>query len=92
MKAGEILSAARGAVEGPRGQTHGDKGKNMSHTAALFTAYLGDRLSTPITARDVACLMVLLKVSRVACGTAIDDHFIDMAGYAAIAGEVGQQT
>lgn len=84
MKAGEILQAAASAVEGPRNDTHGTKKLNMAHTAALWTAYKGVEFS----AADVAHMMVLLKMSRVICGKPLDDHWVDMAGYAAIAGEV----
>ena len=44
-----------------------------------------------ITADDVAIMMILLKISRHTQGEKINiDNFVDMAGYAAIAGEIGE--
>ena len=43
-----------------------------------------------ITAKDVAIMMILLKISRSNQGKKFNlDNFIDMAGYSAIAGEIG---
>ena len=43
-----------------------------------------------ITADDVAIMMILLKISRSTQGEKFNiDNFIDMVGYAAIAGEIG---
>ena len=43
-----------------------------------------------ITAQDVAIMMILLKVSRSNQGKKFNlDNFVDMAGYSAIAGEIG---
>jgi hypothetical protein len=84
MKSVEILNTAASLVGGDRNTTHGSKQKNFDNTAALWSAYLG----VPVSAEQVAICMVLLKVSRTACGTPIDDHYTDMAGYAAIAAEV----
>lgn len=82
--AADMLRSAADIVDGARNATHGNKRQNMQHTADMWSAYLG----YPITAEQVAICMVLVKVSRTKCGTAIDDHYVDMAGYAAIAGEV----
>ena len=42
-------------------------------------------------AEDVALMMVLLKISRHTQGTKNNlDNFIDMCGYAAIAGEINE--
>lgn len=40
-----------------------------------------------ITAKDVAAMMGLLKVARIATGSS-PDSFVDLAGYAACAGEI----
>jgi hypothetical protein len=42
----------------------------------------------PITADEVAIMMVLLKIGRTKSRKAVKDHFVDMAGYAAIAGDI----
>ena len=40
-----------------------------------------------ITPKDVATMMALLKVARIATGSN-PDSFVDLAGYAACAGEI----
>lgn len=40
-----------------------------------------------ITAKDVAAMMGLLKVARIATGSS-PDSFVDLAGYAACADEI----
>jgi hypothetical protein len=84
------LKTAASYVAGDRNTTHGDKKKNFDHTAALWSAYLAPILKRPLTADEVTLCMVLLKVSRTMNGTKIDDHYVDMCGYAAISGEVRQ--
>lgn len=51
--------------------------------AQLWTAYMG----TLFTSKDVAMLMALLKVARIKAGDKADS-FVDLAGYAACAGEI----
>jgi len=84
MKAAETLHTAAEIVGGDRAKTHGSLHDNMQIIANLWSAFL----EVEISRRDAAIMMVLLKAARVKTGLAIDDHFIDMAGYAAIAGEV----
>jgi hypothetical protein len=83
-RAVDLLKTATDIVGGDREKTHGSKKTNMQHTADLWSAYLGFK----ITAENVAWMMVMLKASRTKTGIGIDDHYIDGAGYAAIAGEV----
>ena len=51
---------------------------------------LGRRLGPQYAAQsyDAAQLMVLLKMARAAQGTPVRDHFVDLAGYGAISGEI----
>jgi hypothetical protein len=84
MKAGELLRLVEKLVEGPRAATHGDKRENHENIAALWSAYLGISIS-PF---QVALMMVLLKVARTQAGQPNLDDYVDMAGYAAIAGEL----
>lgn len=51
----------------------------------MWSIYL-DTAATPI---DVAMMMVLLKAARVSTGTTHLDNFVDVAGYAACAYEMG---
>ena len=82
--ASDILLEAEKIVTGSRQQTHGEKERSFADAAALWSAYKGVDFSP----RDVAEMMILLKIARAKSGTPIPDHFIDMAGYAGLAGEM----
>lgn len=92
--AGSILSEAAAIVEGSRNQQHGEKERSFAAIANLWDAYLDNRkppgpgASLGIRPRDVAVMMVLMKVMRAEWGMPIRDHYVDMAGYAGIAGEL----
>ena len=92
--AGEMLRHAAGLVEGERARLHGDGLENMANVASLINAYLAaidfsipDRL---LHADDAAIMLMLVKLARTKGGTFNPDDYIDMAGYAAIAGECRQ--
>ena len=78
-----ILKLALDTVQS-RELTHGECVENNKNIAELWSAYLG----VPLTADEVALMMVLLKIARTKSNTKVEDHFVDMAGYAAIAGEI----
>lgn len=88
--AGSILREAAGIVEGARNTTHGEKERSFEAIAGLWNAFLAVRKDPkgPIRASDVAQMMSLLKKARAEQGTPVRDHFVDDAGYAAIAGEL----
>lgn len=90
MKAAhEILQEAAVIVGGDRNTTHGDKERSFQVIANLWNSYLDGRKSGgPISPRDVCAFMVLLKLGRSIQGTTHPDHFLDAAGYAALAGEL----
>ena len=86
----DILTTAAQIVAGDRNATHGDKTASFQAIASVWSAYLQAR-KTPdgaIRPHDVAHMMVLLKQQRAEWGAAVADHFIDAAGYSAIAGEL----
>jgi hypothetical protein len=78
-----VLLEAADLIDGERAHTYGPPAQNLNRIANLWSAYL----EREISARDVAWLMVLLKVAREAAGHSRDSS-IDAAGYAAIAHEV----
>ena len=80
----EFLSHAIKLVGGDRQKDYGDKVKNHSNIARLWSAYL----DIPIEAHDVAILMALLKVARTKLGAVSKDTYVDMSAYSAIAGEI----
>lgn len=84
MKRSEILDAAKKCVCGDREEDYGSPERNFETIANLWTAYKGIVFS-PV---DVAMMLALLKIGRVASGRCKDDNAIDLAGYAACAGEI----
>ena len=85
MNRKECLDAAEKCVCGKREQDYGKVEDNFTVIASLWGAYKRD---TTFTAKDVAVMMALLKVGRIATGTATEDSFVDLAGYAACACEI----
>jgi hypothetical protein len=87
----EILKKAKELVTGDRNETHGDAYRNHADIAEFWNIFLDKKLQpmADITAEDVALMMVLMKISRNNQGKKSNiDNFIDMCGYAAIAGEI----
>lgn len=83
MKRTEILEAARVCVCGERERDYGTPEDSFTLISRLWTAYVG----IAFTPKDVAMMMALLKVARIRAGNKADS-FIDLAGYAACAGEI----
>ena len=86
MQRAEILDAAKKCVCGQREHDYGNPEDNFKRIADLWNAYMGDGMK--FTPKDVAVMMALLKVARIKTGTGTDDCFVDLAGYAACAGEI----
>jgi len=91
IKKEDILKKASNLVSDAREGTHGDARENHEQIAEFWNIYLDKKLQpmANITAEDVALMMVLMKISRNNQGKKSNiDNFIDMCGYAAIAGEI----
>lgn len=87
--AGGILREVAEIVDGSRQQTHGEKERSFDAAAGLWNAYLAARRAPgELTGVDVAMLMCLLKTARSLQGEPVQDHYLDGAGYFAIAGEL----
>lgn len=82
-----ILQDAANLVDGDRHKTHGPAELNLGTTGELWTFYSGRKLD----AHDVAMMNVLQKISRILCGERIRDHYVDIAGWAALAGELANK-
>ena len=80
----DILDKAKECVCGRREQDYGTPESNFAAIADLWTAYCGHEF-TPI---DVAMMMALLKIARIKKGGGSGDSYVDLAGYAACAGEL----
>jgi 2-oxo-4-hydroxy-4-carboxy--5-ureidoimidazoline (OHCU) decarboxylase len=88
----EILKKAKEIISNDRNVSHGDAFKNHAEIAEFWNIFLDNKLRpmSNITAADVAIMMILLKISRHTQGEKFNlDNFVDMAGYSAIAGEIG---
>lgn len=88
MTRSEILEAAQTCVCGDREQDYGSPEDNFKRIADLWNIYLGERLCVNIDAEDVAAMLALLKIARIASGNAKKDNWVDLAGYAACGGEL----
>lgn len=91
-----ILDEAARCVNTDRNTQYGEPEDNFKIIAKFWEAYIQERCASEsanisITSADVAAMMVLFKVSRVAGGQAKADNWIDIAGYAACGGEVQEK-
>ena len=86
----EILTAAKKCVCGDREQDYGSPERNFQTIANLWEDYLAAKGhgAVEIAPTDVAAMLALLKIARIASGHAKDDNWIDLAGYAACGGEL----
>ena len=100
MTRADILKTAEKCVCGKREQDYGKPENNFQAIADLWNAYWTNVLLTenrhgvaritnrPFSSFDVAMFMALLKVGRIATGTATEDSFVDACGYLACGGEI----
>lgn len=88
--ASDILLRAAAIVRGARNVLHGEKERSFAAIAEGWNWYLGSKKSGPfpITPRDVAEMMAILKMARSVQGVPTEEHFLDQAGYSGIAGEL----
>lgn len=91
MNRKQILETASKMVNGDREEDYGSPENNFETIAALWRDYI--HASNPsccvwIDAKDVAAMLMLLKVARIASGHAKSDNWVDAAGYAACGGEI----
>jgi hypothetical protein len=79
-----ILTEAAAIVDGDRERAYGDPGRNLRAIANLWDSYLLARgwSGQGLTTDDVALMMVLLKVARLANQPGHRDSLVDICGYA----------
>ena len=88
MKRREVLEKARDIVTGARDLEYGGPEDSFARIAKLWTAWLG----IPVSLEDVAVMMGLLKMARLASsGYQSTDSWIDIAGYAACGAEIATE-
>lgn len=87
----DILHAAEKCVCGERETDYGTPEDNFKTIAELWEAYLNKActrgVNVRVEAKDVAVMMALLKIARIAAGGGKADSWIDLAGYAACGAE-----
>ena len=93
MTRSEILAEAERCVCTDREQQYGSPENNFKLIARLWEPYLKAKCVSPnigicINPEDVAVMMALLKIARIATGVPKADNYIDLAGYATCAGEI----
>lgn len=95
MNRKEILAAAERCVCGRREQDYGTPENSFKVIGELWEVYIkekcvGTDTIVTIVPEDVAALLGLLKIARIATGHGKDDNWVDLAGYAACGGELQQ--
>ena len=93
MQREEVLDTAKHCVCGGREQDYGSPEDNFGRIADMWAAYMrgncvSDGADICIAPKDVAAMLALLKIARIASGNAKADNWIDLAGYAACGGEL----
>ena len=88
----KILQDALKIVTQDRNKDYGDPEDNFQVIAQYWYSYLGSRGLIDVgagllTATDVAAMMILMKCSRLATSPDKEDHWTDIAGYAACGGQ-----
>lgn len=79
----KILDQAKKCVCGDRDQQYGSPENNFANVAKFWSDYF----NIPISAEDVSVAMCLFKIARIMAG-GTPDSYVDLAGYAACAGEI----
>lgn len=87
MNRKETLKKAEECVCGKREQEYGSPEDNFQSIANLWSSYK----NVSFTALDVSMMMALLKIARIQTGTATEDSFVDLAGYAACGAEIADK-
>lgn len=82
-----ILDEAKRCVTHDRNIDYDSPEKNFERIADLWNVYLGDKLTEPILSHDTAVMAILIKVARIMSSPGKEDHWIDVAGYAACGAE-----
>ena len=83
-----ILDTAKGYVTQDRAETHGSMEDNFSTIAAYWNIHLGAPF---VDAVDVGLMMAMVKMARAKSNKSHADNFVDLAGYAACAGELAMK-
>lgn len=92
----DVLDAASACVNGDRDKRYGNPEDSFRLIAHFWNDYMRNAAKTYdpmvhsgiISASDVAAMLALVKIARIAGGKRHPDNWIDLAGYAACGGEI----
>lgn len=92
----EVLQAAIDTVCHDREDQYGNPENNFEAISHFWSVYLNATLGTTddgkliryVTPDDVAAMMMLLKIARIATGAPKRDNWVDAAGYAGCGAEI----
>lgn len=79
-----FLDKAEELINGQRAKDYGDSLVNHQRIADIWSVIL----NTEVTPEQVAACMIGLKLARLANDMKQDDTWVDIAGYAALGGEM----
>lgn len=85
-----VLETANAYITADRQTTYGTPERNFETIAELWSTYLtaAQQRKVEIAPYEVAVMMSLVKVARLATSPQKADNWIDLAGYAACGAEV----
>lgn len=82
-----ILDTAKGLISGKRDEEYGNPADNFTAIAALWNGYLSRKQTGNLLPHDVAALMMMVKLARIANNPKSWDSWVDIIGYAALGAE-----
>lgn len=80
----QLLATAALLIDGSRDEDYGPAEANFRRIAQMWSAIFDHSF----TQEDVALAMVLVKIARLSWDQSKPDSWIDIAGYAALGGEI----
>lgn len=80
----QVLNSAKALVEGDRARDYGDAYEMHSRIAKGWSLILG----VDVKPHEAALCMAWVKVSRLVVTPSHTDSYVDLAAYAALAGEI----
>jgi hypothetical protein len=87
-----VLKEANAIIYGDREKTYGHPAKNLKAIATMWDVYINNTNSREINAKDVAAMMMLVKVARFANDPTHRDNLVDICGYAALIERCDEKT
>jgi hypothetical protein len=90
MERDKVLDAVKSLICGDRDVQYGSPATNFAVSADLWKAYCRQRFGPTINfeASDVASMMALFKIARIAADSGKEDSWLDAIGYLACGAEV----